>query len=129
MADVRIQADLAIATFLPLLAANQAAYLARVGHYWQGLETHTPSPTGGTDSAPSLRRKPSDQAESWEDEGHAIPSRSFSFVVNVYDGPDGHGYELVCRFRDGSGLWERVVNVGPERYRDQAWTFAIDRVE
>lgn len=125
MADVRVQADTAIATFLPTLTTRQAAYLARTGGrtYWQGLETHVTTPTGGTSAAPTLTRKPTDQAESWSDEGHSVPSRSFSFTVNVYKGPSGHGYELVCQFLDAGGRWRRVVNVGPETWREQPWTF------
>lgn len=131
MADVRATADTAIATFLPTLATKQAAYLTRTGGrtYWQGLETHVTTPTGGTSTAPTLTRKPTDQAESWADEGYSIPSRSFSFAVNVYNGPSGHGYELTCQFKDAGGTWRRVVNVGLETYREQPWTFALDRVE
>ena len=128
MADVRAQADTAIAAFLPILAAKQAAYLARTGgrSYWQGLETHVATPTGGADASPDLTRKPRDQSESWADEGYVVPSRSFSFQVNVYSLKRWRGYELVCRFRDAGGTWQRVVNVGPEDYREQPWTFLAE---
>ena len=125
MADVRVQADAAIATFLPILAAKQAAYFTRTGRrtYWQGLETHVTTPTGGTATAPTLTRRPTDQAESWSDESYSIPSRSFSFQVNVYRGPNGHGYELVCQFLDAGGRWVRVINIGLEIDREQPWIF------
>lgn len=126
MADVRTQADTALATFLPILATKQAAYFARVGRYWQGLETHVTTPTGGTASVPTLTRRPTDQAESWADQGYAVPSRSFSFTVNVYDTGKAHGHELVTRFKDAGGMWQRVVNVGPETDREQPWTFGRD---
>ena len=125
MADVRIQADVAIAAFLPILATKQAAYFTRTGGrtYWQGLETHVTIPTGGTASSPTLTRHPHDQLESWADEEYVVPSQSFSYAVNVYRGPNGHGYELVTQFLDAGGRWQRTVNVGLETDREQDWTF------
>lgn len=123
MADVRAQADAAIAAFLPVFAERQEEYLTRTGGrtYWQGLETHASTPTGGTNAAPTLTRRPHDQAESWADEGYSFPDSSFSLTVNVYNGPRGHGYEVVVRFRDVGGVWSRTINVGPETEREQAW--------
>ncbi len=126
MADIRTQIDTAITTWLPIVSTKQAAYFARTGRYWQGLESHLVTPTGGTPTAPTLTRHPTDQVESWADEGYAIPAQSFSITVNVYNGPGGWGYELVFRFRDAGGVWSRVVNVGPETYREQAWSFVPD---
>ena len=128
MADVRETAETATFAFLPVLATKQVAYLAKNGRYWQGLETHEQTPTGGTARAPTLSRRPTDQAESWSDEGYSIPSRSFSFEVNVYAGPEGHGYDLVCRFRDAGGTWQRTISFGPELSRGHAWLFIFDPV-
>lgn len=125
MADVRTQVDTATDAFLPVLVARQDAYFLAHGRYWQGLETPNPTPTGGTNRAQSLTRKPTDQTESWADEGHSFPSRSFSVTVDVYDGPRGQGYTLTGQFFDAGLLWRRVINVGPETEREQAWQSSV----
>ena len=45
-------------------------------------------------------------------------------AVNVYDGPQGVGYEVesFATDVDGKTVYRRVTNVGPETHRTRAWT-------
>lgn len=102
---------------------NYAA--GRGGHYFQALRSHSTVPANGQLAAPDrLSARPTDQTESlaalWSgaDLPGAVP---FALTINVYDGPQGRGWEAVIEMLDGAQLWRRVVNSGPEVYRESAW--------
>lgn len=103
---------------------RQVVYFSPEGRYFQGLSTHLVKPADGAETAPdALAGKPTDQAESWNDAGFSLPATMpMALVINVYEGPQGHGYELVPKFEFGGTNYRRVENVGPETWRVQAWT-------
>ena len=102
---------------------NYAA--GRGGRFFQGLRSHSVVPAGGQASAPDrLSSRPTDQAETLGDlwSGAQLPGLlPFALTINVYDGPEGRGWEAVIEMVDGGQLWRRVVNSGPETWREQPW--------
>jgi hypothetical protein len=102
---------------------NYAA--GRGGRFFQGLRSHSVVPAGGQAAAPDrLSSRPTDQAETlgelWN--GAQLPGLvPFALTINVYDGPDGRGWEAVIEMVDNGQLWQRVVNSGPETWREQPW--------
>lgn len=86
--------------------ATQEAYRAKYGLYWQGLRDRT--------------KRAGSQAEGWEN--MPKPTTGFSAEVHDYNGPAGRGWVLVLYVTDGVDTYVRVVNVGPEVWRDSDWT-------
>jgi hypothetical protein len=41
--------------------------------------------------------------------------------VNTYRGPSGQGYEIVGTIVLAGRTWRKIINVGPETYRDRDW--------
>jgi AraC-like DNA-binding protein len=41
--------------------------------------------------------------------------------VTAYVSAKGCGYEISFHFKKGSRTWRRVVNTGPEAYRNASW--------
>ena len=123
------QFDTLIALYSPGLLAWQTTYSAsRGGRYFQGLQSHSVIPADGTATPPDrLTTRPTDQPDTltsfWE--GAGLPAQTpYAITVNVYDGPDGRGFEVVYSAVIAGQLYNRTQNVGPERYREQAWTAA-----
>ena len=114
-------------TILPELDARQATYLRR-RRYWQGLRSHTTTPNhtrdAGDDKPPDrTNTRPTDQAESWEEfwPGFAGNTTPAALDIDVYDGPRGPGYTVTTTFRWEGAAYSRIINVGPETGREQAW--------
>lgn len=107
---------------------RQVAYFGPEGRYFQGLATHSAKPADGAVTAPdALANKPTDQAKSWNDAGFALPATMpMSLAINAYEGPQGHGYELILEFEFGGASYRRVENIGPETWRPQAWTEVLE---
>ena len=67
------------------------------------------------------------QSNNLNESGHYIhvPATQRGTVlvtVNVYDGPDGIGYEISGQTEISGETWERVIHVvGAETWREQAW--------
>ncbi len=108
-------------------AANQPSYYQQHGYYWQGLQTPADLPVDGVESLFDKNRKPSDQAESWQDVAADIPlAGPITVEVNVYVGPLGAGYEIVGQIVLAGKLWQKCVNFGPEDGRAFDWTESGD---
>lgn len=103
------------------MAGTQAGYKASHGVYWQGLSTHPIPPVFGAPEPPILDSHPTDQAYTWEDIGMLFGPLQCSMRVDVYNGPDGHGYTLTTIVEISGDIWKRVINIGPETWRDSAW--------
>lgn len=105
------------------VADRQAAYLATNGRYFQGIRTHSPVPADGAGAAPDPSRKPTDQAESWQDAGFALPAAMpAALAVHVYDGPKGKGYTAILEVLVTGKRLMRAESFGPEAvHRTHAW--------
>lgn len=124
------QFDLTIAALTPQLIAWQTSYaLAHRGGYFQGLRSHSAIPADGAAASPDrLTSKPTDQADTltsfWE--GAGLPAKTpFALSVNVYDGPQGRGFEVVYLAVVGGQTYSRIVNVGPETQRETPWAAVL----
>ncbi|MCA1557683.1 MAG: hypothetical protein LC731_03980 [Acidobacteria bacterium] len=113
--------DARLGLLVDTLKTKQEAYRKQHGHYWQGLRTHDKAPKDGEKKAGNKKRKPTDQSESWEDMGVSISDEEASFAVDVYDGAQGKGYTITAEFELDGKLYVRVLNFGPETYRDMPW--------
>lgn len=127
--DPKTQADLdKIDLQLAKSVSDWAAFQVTNALGYQVLWTHRNAPKDGLDAAPDgLNDAPTNMKGSGKT-GQAfwsagkMPS-SFSARVraDVYDGPRGRGYVLVVQAVEGASTWQRVINNGPEVYRDQSW--------
>lgn len=123
------RADTQAGVLLARLDPEQDAHFATASVYWQGLSTHSqrPSHTAAIDGsvvADELSRKAGGHAKSW---GDFVPpglagSKDCAFIVNTYNGPSGQGYELRLELVFDDVLHLRVINQGPETYRELPWT-------
>lgn len=121
-AGIETKANQILGDLQTVLAPVQVNYLKANRGYWQGIRSHVVTPKDGGKSAPDKTRKPTDQKENWTDVAVTLPaSMEITATVNVYDGPNGKGYEMVGEIEIGGRLWRRTVNVGLEKYRDGDW--------
>lgn len=96
------------------LAAFQAGFCAANGRYWQGLLQPL--------DAPDYNARTTDYGDSWAGTGITFTSLSnVSMAVDVYDGPDGHGYITRIEATEGPLVWSRTKGVGPDTRREHTW--------
>lgn len=119
----RDKADAMWANLAPHVADRQAAYLAAHGRHFQGIRTHRPGQTPGVEAPPETSRRPTDQAESWNDAGFALPATMpAALAVHVYDGPAGRGYTAIIEVLVAGKRWRRAESFGPEAaHRTHGW--------
>lgn len=126
--QVRTKIDDWVTGKWPTIVARQENYRTNRGTYWQGLITHSVLPTFATNAsgdaaADLLNSNPTDQFSSWlnvfpEWVAELLPC---AVKVDVYDGPQGAGWTLTALVIYNGDIYKRVVNVGPESSRAQAW--------
>jgi hypothetical protein len=119
LADIQAGVD----SWWPYLQAQQAAFLALHGYYFQGLPTHSEPPSDGTFVAPDeLTQRPSDQPQDWQDVpgGFPLAETTASLRCDVYQSAGGWGYVATFDVRDtSSGVRYRCTrHVGPESRRE-----------
>ena len=105
------------ATFAVNMATKQEAYNRAHGRYWQGLRLRRDAVVDG--------ERPTDEYATWSAmAADVVPDeRDADIIVNIYESPEGHGYEIVTEYRDNRGrVWRHVDQVGPERWRAHDWT-------
>ena len=96
---------------------KQADYYFTYGQYFQGIRTHDVIPTKDAKGPPDKAKKPTDQLHDWNDFGLGLPGNMpGSIALHVYESPNGHGYELEARTREGGKHWRRVEAYGPEAH-------------
>lgn len=124
-AETRAKVDTQIDAVLPTITVKANNFFAANGRYWQALRTHSVPPLDGVDENPDVGIKaPTDQGDGWP---IALRNRQYPMAisVDVYDGPQGKGWVVVITSRVTEGAeivtWVRVVNIGPEIWREQPW--------
>ncbi len=113
------------------IVARQENFRANRGQYWQGLTTHstTPTYTNSTDGGAlgdRLNTNPTDQFDTWlavfpEWATDLCPAR---LRIDVYHGPSGKGWCISLEATHSGTLYRRSQHVGPESFRTLAW-FAV----
>lgn len=121
-------------TFEVNLPAAQATYKEEHGddiRYWQALPTFTEAaiPVDGVEATPdNLDAKPVDVPLSWADmeaTSGISPCDCCATSINEYVAPGGAGFEVIYEAKINGRKCQKVVNFGPETYRDQPWTDEI----
>ena len=126
--QVRNAIDTYVSNRWAVIIARQETYLTNNGKYWQGLRTHTITPThtnaiDGSSVCDRLTAHPTDQVTSWFD---VFPEwitdlLAGAIKVDCYNGPQGKGWTLQVEAVHNGTRYRRVVNVGPETNRAYGW--------
>jgi len=98
------------------LEDRQEVYFTAKGRYFQGIITHVILPKGDLDeeTPPDRTRKPTDQAEDWNGAGIVLPANMpMALVVDVYEGPRGHGWSARVEVGHIGREYARQVGFGP----------------
>lgn len=111
------------------LGTRQQNFFVNRSQYWQGLSTHTGTPSHTTSKWDNrvpdrLSLHPTDQFDDWI---AAIPEfqaveMPFKAKCDVYEGPDGKGFVLILTFLYNGIQYERSINVGPQMGREIPWS-------
>jgi len=73
----------------------------------------------------SSGKKPTDVAESWDDAKIDPPPAGYDSWVDVYEGPRGIGYVVNYELDKAGTLYQKHINYGPEKEREQDWTEVV----
>lgn len=121
--EARDAADAKLATLWTAhIAPKQAAYFAARGRYWQGLVT-SEIPEDGAEAVANYTSRPTDQVETWADIFGAALGASLpvALAVDVYEGPQGHGFIARVWIRYAGTIYTKAQNHGPESWRTANW--------
>jgi hypothetical protein len=114
--SVTEQIDATLAALLPSVTAQQEAYFADHGVYYQMLWTHTSPPTGLT-APDNLSAVPVGQAPA---PVAGLPATMRSRMrIDTYGKPDGWTMTLQASI-DGE-VWQRSIDCGVNTSRSTAW--------
>ena len=123
--EIRDAVDAKLAGLWSAIQNKQDAYFLANGRYWQGLRTHTIVPTEGNETLPSVGTTvPADQPDPWP---VAIRNQTLPMAlqIDVYDSPQGKGYQATVLVKVLGQLYRRVAQVGPETDRASGWQAVI----
>lgn len=111
------QIDAVVAALWAGVVAQQDAYYATNGGYYQLLWTHSETPTAAM-PPDSLNERPTDQPAS-PIQGLPATMRS-RMRIDTYGKPDGWTMTLQAGI-DGD-VWQRSIDCGVDESRSQPWT-------
>ena len=117
MSQTTDQIDAVSTALWPGVVAQQNAYHAASGEYYQMLWTHSEPPAAA--AAPdSLGERPTDQPAS---PIHGLPATMRSRMrIDTYGKPDGWTVTLQARI-DGE-VWQRSIDCGVDPSRSSGWS-------
>ena len=119
--EIRDAVDAKLATLWTAIQAKEDAYFLANGRYWQGLRTHTVIPTEGTETLPSVGVvTPTDQPDPWP-VALRTATLPMSLQIDVYNGPEGLGYQATVTVSVLGRYYRRAAQVGPETDRAYGW--------
>jgi hypothetical protein len=116
MSQITDQIDAVASALWPGVVAQQAAYYAANGAYYQMLWTHSAPPSEPT-APDSLGARPTDQPAS-PIQGLPATMRS-RMRIDTYGKPDGWTLTLEADI-DGT-LWQRSIDCGTDPSRSTEW--------
>lgn len=115
--------DAEVNGWLPRLAIYQNNYAGQNGRYYQMLWSHTAAPS--TPTAPNnLLAHPDDQVATGQSFwlSATMPATpTYRIRVDTYSGPTGAGYVTVLETSINGQSWLKMVNFGPETWRNSDW--------
>jgi hypothetical protein len=116
MSQTTDQIDAVLVSLWPGVVAQQEAYRAAYGGYYQMLWTHSNAPAAAC-QPDNLAARPTDQPAS---PMQGLPQSMRSRMrINTYGKPDGWTMTLQAII-DG-GLWERSIDSGTDPSRSSDW--------
>ncbi len=115
--------DNAYTRYEPVVCYVQDCYFSIYNRYVQILPTHKEIPKDGEEPPlDNLDVNPDYQSESARSLYSGWPEVMMcSMESNAYLCEEGHGYEIVLRVRIEDKIWVRVINYGPETFRNTEW--------
>jgi len=116
MSQITDQIDATVAALWAGVVAQQDAYFAANGGYYQMLWTHREPPAEPT-APDNLEERPTDQPAS-PIQGLPATMRS-RMRIDTYGKPDGWTMTLQASI-DGE-LWQRSIDYGPDPSRNAEW--------
>lgn len=126
---VKLEVDQALSEHLAKLLDFQTQFFKTYGRFYQALDSHSEPPADGKLVPPDLLdTKPTNETEKSADLWQQLtldPALPYSSRVDVYQGPEGWGYVLTVSATLNKETWERSINTGPERYREQGWHVVV----
>ena len=127
-ADLKSQVDTLFDDIDKQMTSLQDDYFAANRKYCQLPGTHDTLPADGNAVASNGNKKIAGYP-SWNDFGINLPATCKACVmVDVYDGPQGHGYVLNGDVEQAFSHYKRCKNVGPETRRTYDWKEIIESV-
>ena len=110
-----------------VIKQTQEAYFAQNKRYWQGLWTHSVTPSMGEVAPDRLGDSPTDQLVSWEDMLSQNPEISFPntmlsrIKIDVFHDGSGHGYVVILE-RDVDGdMWQKQLKIRGSEETESEW--------
>ena len=110
-----------------VIKQTQEAYFIQNKKYWQGLWTHSITPSMGEVAPDRLGDSPTDQLVSWEDMLSQNPEISFPNTmlsrirIDVYHDGSVHGYVIVLE-RDSDGdTWQKQLRFKGDEEIESDW--------
>lgn len=111
------------------LVTKQDDYFSTYARYFQGIWSHSSDLEqtdllDGDTLADNLGGLPSDQVHDWRDYlGNTLDTLKFPcrLRIDVYEGPQGHGWQAVLQVLYKGDLYSRTQQVGPETSRTKSW--------
>lgn len=107
------------------IAAFQEAFRSQYGIYAQTLSPYLEPPMDGKAELPSLDTQNKAPTSGVTADTLFVLANMEAFPasvrIDVYSGPTGAGYVVVAETEFSGVLWQRAINVGPEKWREQSW--------
>lgn len=118
--------DSFITNRFPTIQTREATYFTNHGKYFQGVYTNA-TPTDPAELVPDLTKKPTDQAETWANANFTMPATMpVRLWIDVYNGPQGHGWTLNAQVIVGANTWQICVQgAGSETWRAFDWKIVV----
>lgn len=111
-----------IPAILATIQAKQTTYASAARRPAQLRWTHSAPPDRDAVAVDAVDDKANDMPQSWRDFGGYPATSRMRLRVDVYHTPRGDwGWVLVIDMIVDGATWRRVVNQGPEDWREQDW--------
>ena len=120
--QIKDAVDARLASLWGAIQNREDTFLASNGRYFQGLRTHTVVPSEGNTALPNIgTTTPTDQTGQPWPVAIRNTAMEMAIQIDVYDGPQGRGYQATAYVSVLGHLYARTQQVGPETYRNRGW--------
>lgn len=118
--------DQKVTAMWPFVIQKQTQYYANHGNFFQGLYTHSVTPSDGNQNQPDqLFLHPTDQVATWltlnVEQLGPLEYLPFAIWMDSYQAPGGDGFVGCIEVIINGRLGRRCQNYGPETWRTHDW--------